>query len=78
MQYLKTIRLDKARMLMVQESIEASLAAERVGYDSPSQFSCEFKRIFGAPPADETQRVRASCGFTDQVSAASPGNSAGS
>ncbi len=70
-QYLKTIRLHKARMLMVQESIGASLAAERVGYDSPSQFSREFKRMFGAPPADEAQRIRAAFGFTDEVSAAS-------
>ncbi len=63
MQYLKTIRLHKARMLMVQDALGASLAAERVGYDSPSQFSREFKRLFGAPPADEAQRVRASFGF---------------
>jgi AraC-like DNA-binding protein len=51
---------------MVQESIGIAFAAERVGYDSPSQFSREFKRLFGAPPADEAQRVRASFGFTDQ------------
>ena len=70
-QYLKTIRLHKARMLMVQESMAASLAAERVGYDSPSQFSREFKRLFGAPPADEAQRIRAAFGFTDEVSAVS-------
>ena len=70
-QYLKTIRLHKARMLMVQESVGASLAAQRVGYDSASQFSREFKRLFGAPPADEAQRVRAAFGFTDAVSAAS-------
>lgn len=69
-QYLKTIRLHKARMLMVQESVGASLAAGRVGYESPSQFSREFKRLFGAPPADEAQRVRAAFGFIDEVSAA--------
>ena len=69
-QYLKTIRLHKARMLMVQESIGASLAAGRVGYESASQFSREFKRLFGAPPADEAQRVRAAFGFTDEVSVA--------
>ena len=69
-QYLKTIRLHKARMLMVQESVGASVAAGRVGYESPSQFSREFKRLFGAPPADEAQRVRAAFGFTDEVSAA--------
>ncbi len=68
-QYLKTVRLHKARMLMVQECMGAALAAERVGYDSPSQFSREFKRFFGAPPAEEAQRVRATFGFTDEVSA---------
>jgi transcriptional regulator GlxA family with amidase domain len=70
-QYLKTVRLYKARMLMVQQSIGASIAAERVGYESPSQFSREFKRLFGTPPVDEAQRVRTAFGFTDQVSAAS-------
>lgn len=69
-QYLKTLRLHKARMLMVQTSLNAASAAERVGYSSPSQFSREFKRLFGAPPADEALRVRAAFGFTDQVSVA--------
>ncbi len=68
-QYLKTIRLHKARMLMVQEQMGAATAAERVGYDSVSQFSREFKRMFGAPPAGEAARVRAAFGFTDEVSA---------
>ena len=63
MQYVKTIRLHKARMLMVQDGLSASSAAERVGYGSPSQFSREFKRLFGSPPADETQRVRTSFGL---------------
>ena len=63
MQYLKTIRLHKARMLMVQDALGAAAAAERVGYDSPSQCSREFKRLFGAPPADEAQRVRATFGL---------------
>ncbi len=63
MQYVKTIRLHKARMLMVQDALGASSAAERVGYGSPSQFSREFKRLFGFPPADEAQRVRATFGL---------------
>ena len=70
-QYLKTLRLHKARMLMVQSSLNAAVAAERVGYASPSQFSREFKRLFGTSPADEAQRVRAAFGFTDEVSATS-------
>lgn len=59
LQYLKTVRLHKARMLMAQESLPASLAADRVGYESPSQFSREFKRLFGFSPVEETQRMRA-------------------
>jgi AraC-like DNA-binding protein len=69
LQYLKTVRLHKARMLMVQDSLGASIAAERVGYESPSQFSREFKRLFGAPPVDEIQRLRATLGMA-QVSTA--------
>ena len=63
MQYVKTIRLHKARMLMVQDGLGAASAAERVGYGSPSQFSREFKRLFGSPPADEAQRVRTTFGL---------------
>ncbi len=69
-QYLKTIRLHKAKMLMVQEAMSASVAANRVGYDSASQFSREFKRLFGAPPADEAQRAR-----QRSASQRKPGNS---
>ncbi len=69
-QYLKRLRLHRARMLMVQGSLTAAVAAGRVGYESPSQFSREFKRLFGAPPAEEAERVRAAFGFTDSVSAA--------
>ena len=58
LQYLKTIRLHKARMLMVQEGLRAGIAAERVGYQSPSQFSREFKRLFGASPVGEAESLR--------------------
>ncbi len=69
-QYVKTIRLHKARMLMVQEAVGAATAAERVGYESPSQFSREFKRFFGSSPALEAQRVRAAFGLADYGSSA--------
>ncbi len=62
LQYLKTVRLHKARMLMVQESLPVAMAADRVGYESASQFSREFKRLFGYSPVDETQRLRAAFG----------------
>lgn len=60
LQYLKTIRLHKARMLMVQDGETAAGAALRVGYESASQFSREFKRFFGAPPAAEAEKLKAS------------------
>jgi AraC-like DNA-binding protein len=53
LQYLKNIRLHKARSLMVNEGINASGAAVKVGYESASQFGREFKRLFGKSPAME-------------------------
>jgi AraC-like DNA-binding protein len=58
LQYLKNIRLHKARMLMVNEGINASGAALKVGYESASQFSREFKRLFGNSPAAEAAGLR--------------------
>jgi AraC-like DNA-binding protein len=49
-QYLKRLRLDRARQLMMDEGSQAAEAALRVGYESPSQFSRDFKRLFGLPP----------------------------
>ena len=60
LQYLKTIRLHKARLLMVHEGLGAGVASDRVGYESPSQFSREFKRLFGNSPAGEAARLRVS------------------
>jgi AraC-like DNA-binding protein len=57
-QYIKDIRLQKARMLMVQDGISAVEAAFNVGYESASQFSREFKRHFGHTPVDEAVRMR--------------------
>ncbi|WPB59394.1 AraC family transcriptional regulator [Xylophilus sp. GOD-11R] len=58
LQYLKSIRLHKARLLMLRENMTAAAAAARVGYESPSQFGREFKRLFGRSPALETDRLR--------------------
>jgi AraC-like DNA-binding protein len=58
LQYVKTTRLHKARLLMVQDGRTAAEAAGRVGYESPSQFSREFKRHFGRAPAEEAARLR--------------------
>lgn len=58
LQYLKQIRLHQARLLMLQGSLSAGEAAHQVGYGSPSQFSREFKRLFGIAPTQEVQRLR--------------------
>ncbi len=58
LQYLKTYRLHKARMMMMYDGLKASSAALRVGYESASQFSREFKRYFGVTPSDEMARAR--------------------
>lgn len=63
LQYLKTIRLHKARMLMAVEGLSASTASDRAGYQSPSQFSREFKRFFGATPQQEASVLRAMLGL---------------
>lgn len=44
--------------LMAQEGLNANTAANRVGYESPSQFSREFKRFFGVPPAKDAVSLR--------------------
>ncbi|TKR33139.1 AraC family transcriptional regulator [Luteimonas gilva] len=60
LQFQKQLRLHEARRLMLMEGLEANTAAHRVGYESPSQFSREYKRLFGAPPRAEIVQVRAS------------------
>ncbi|MDM5178056.1 AraC family transcriptional regulator [Massilia sp. DJPM01] len=57
-QYLKSTRLHKARLLMVQEGMSASSASNRVGYESSSQFSREFKRFFGRSPVQEAALMK--------------------
>lgn len=58
LQYIKTFRLHKARMLIVHDGMKASAAAMRVGYESASQFSREFKRYFGVTPGEYAARMR--------------------
>jgi AraC-like DNA-binding protein len=57
-QYQKQLRLLEARRLMLAENSTAVNAAERVGYESPSHFSREYARMFGAPPVRDIDRLR--------------------
>jgi AraC-like DNA-binding protein len=58
LQYQKQLRLQEARRLILSRSIDAATAGHSVGYDSPSQFSREYKRLFGAPPQRDIDRLR--------------------
>ena len=58
LQYQKQLRLLEARRLMLGEDTDATDAAHQVGYESPSQFSREYSRMFGAPPIRDIERLR--------------------
>ncbi|MDF5736194.1 MULTISPECIES: AraC family transcriptional regulator [unclassified Nostoc] len=58
LQYQKQLRLLEARRLMLAENSDAANAAYQVGYESPSQFSREYSRMFGAPPVRDIERLR--------------------
>lgn len=57
LQFQKKIRLSEARRLMLAENLDASKAAYEVGYESPSQFSREYRRMFGAPPMKDIRML---------------------
>ena len=58
LQYQKQLRLQEARRLILTRSLDAATAGHSVGYESPSQFSREYKRLFGAPPQRDIERLR--------------------
>lgn len=58
LQYQKWLRLNEARRLMLSDGTDAATAAFSVGYDSPSQFSREYARLFGAPPRRDIESLR--------------------
>lgn len=62
LQYQKQLRLQEARRLILASSLDAAAAGFRVGYESPSQFSREYRRLFGAPPVRDAARLRAAHG----------------
>ncbi|QSI28458.1 helix-turn-helix domain-containing protein [Variovorax sp. RKNM96] len=58
LEFRSQLRLQEARRLMVAEAMDAAGAGFRVGYESPSQFSRDYVRMFGAPPAKDAGRLR--------------------
>jgi AraC-like DNA-binding protein len=60
LQFQKQLRLQEARQLMLNQSLDAGNAGGRVGYESASQFSREYSRLFGAPPQRDIKRMRLS------------------
>ena len=58
LQFQKHLRLHEARRLMLTEDLDAGVAALRVGYESVTQFNREYRRLFGAPPKRDIQRLR--------------------
>jgi AraC-like DNA-binding protein len=58
LQFQKKLRLHEARRLMLTEGLEAATASYRVGYESPSHFSREYSRLFGAPPRADVSKLR--------------------
>ena len=60
LQYQKQLRLQEARRLMLVSDTDAASAAHHVGYESPSQFNREYRRMFGAPPGRDVAQFRQS------------------
>ena len=58
LQFQKQLRLQEARRLLLGEDLDAASAGYRVGYEDASQFSKEYKRLFGEPPMRDVQRLR--------------------
>ncbi len=63
LQFQKQLRLQDARSLMLVQDMDVATAAFRVGYESPTQFSREYRRYFGESPARDIARLRASAGL---------------
>jgi len=58
LQFQKQLRLQEARRLLLAGEVDVARAGYRVGYDDPSQFSREYKRLFGEPPTRDVERLQ--------------------
>ncbi|MDX8029013.1 AraC family transcriptional regulator [Lentzea sp. BCCO 10_0856] len=58
LQYQKQIRLQRARVALVSAPHDVAAVGHSVGYDNPSQFSREYRRMFGAPPGQDALRLQ--------------------
>ena len=59
LQFQKQIRLQEARRILLSEDVDVNAAGRRVGYESASQFTREYRRFFGAPPSRDIEQLRA-------------------
>jgi AraC-like DNA-binding protein len=71
LQYQKQVRLQAARARMLTDYLDAATAAFEVGYESASQFNCEYSRLFGQPPIRDMRGLR-SAGAPQLESAGAP------
>ncbi|MBK1624934.1 hypothetical protein CKO32_15340 [Afifella marina DSM 2698] len=67
LEYQKQLRLQEARRLMLAEGATAGVAGFTVGYESQSQFSREYRRLFGAPPRQDIERLQQTENFIQTV-----------
>ncbi|WP_370022031.1 AraC family transcriptional regulator N-terminal domain-containing protein [Planotetraspora sp. GP83] len=67
LQYQKQLRLQKARLRLITAPHDVAAIGHAVGYDSPSQFSREYKRMFGAPPGQDAARLQTVATVQEQM-----------
>jgi AraC-like DNA-binding protein len=72
LQYQKQLRLHEARRLMLVDATDAASAAHQVGYESPSQFNREYRRLFGIPPGRDIAQLRLNNAATGESFAEEP------
>ncbi|MFT4270178.1 MAG: AraC family transcriptional regulator [Pantoea sp.] len=71
-QYIKSVRLHQARLMMIRDNVTAAGAAARVGYESASQFNREFRRLFGRSPGEEAREMRSAFALMEPASPGVP------